>query len=89
MLNNEHSHDLLGELTLNARMEHQSRQGQLVEAETMNLFVLLKPEVSIDGNQYCVLYGKNLQEGICGFGDTIMAAIIDFNRQFQLPINER
>lgn len=32
-----------------------------------------------DGNQWCVRWGENIQEGICGFGDTPMKAIADFN----------
>lgn len=31
-----------------------------------------------DGNQWCVLAGSNLQEGVCGFGNTISEAIIQF-----------
>lgn len=31
-----------------------------------------------DGNQWCYLYGDNIQEGISGFGDTISDAAIDF-----------
>ena len=31
-----------------------------------------------DGNQWCFLFGNNLQEGIAGFGDTIELAAIDF-----------
>lgn len=27
-----------------------------------------------DGNKWCYLYGDNIQEGICGFGDTIYQA---------------
>lgn len=33
--------------------------------------------VDKDGNQYCALLGHNLQEGYCGFGDTIGEALID------------
>lgn len=33
-----------------------------------------------DGNQWCFLYGDNIQDGICGFGDTILLAAIDFYR---------
>lgn len=32
-----------------------------------------------DGNQWCVRWGENIQEGICGFGNTPMEAIADFN----------
>jgi len=31
-----------------------------------------------DGNQWCFLYGENIQEGICGFGDTIYQAAKEF-----------
>lgn len=32
-----------------------------------------------DGDQWCVLWGANIQEGVCGFGKTPIDAIIDFN----------
>ncbi len=31
-----------------------------------------------DGNQYCFLLGENLQEGIAGFGDTVLEALRNF-----------
>ena len=31
-----------------------------------------------DGDKWCFLYGENLQEGVCGFGDTIFKAAWDF-----------
>ena len=67
-------------------MEHQSKMNVLVEAEEMNLFSILKPKTSIDGNQYCVLYGEDLQSGVAGFGDTLMLAIYDFNKSFHKPM---
>ena len=30
------------------------------------------------GNQWGFLYGENIQEGICGFGDTIDEAAVNF-----------
>lgn len=33
-----------------------------------------------DGNQWCILKGENIQEGICGFGDNIEDALVDFLR---------
>ena len=35
-------------------------------------------KASRDGNQVCVLFGDNLQEGFAGFGDTEQDAIDDF-----------
>lgn len=31
-----------------------------------------------DGNLWCFLYGENIQEGICGFGETIDRAAWNF-----------
>lgn len=42
--------------------------------------VLWKPKLSIDGNQWCALYGDNLQDGVAGFGDTPAKAMHDFDR---------
>lgn len=67
-------------------IEHQFRMGILDDEASLNFFRLLKPKVTIDGNMYCVLYGENLQEGIAGFGETLMKAIYDFNKQFRDPI---
>lgn len=34
-----------------------------------------------DGNQWCILLGENIQEGVCGFGYTIIDAMMDFYRE--------
>ena len=38
----------------------------------------IEVDASIDGNQFCVLLGENLQDGIAGFGGTLASAIQDF-----------
>lgn len=40
---------------------------------------IYRPKVFRDGDSWCALYGDNIQDGVCGFGDTPAAAIIDFN----------
>lgn len=70
-------------------IQHQEKLNLAVEQLEYNLFAMLKPKVFIDGDQYCVLLGKDLQEGIAGFGDTIYKAILDFNMQFHLPIKKQ
>jgi len=42
-------------------------------------FALYKTHISRDGNQWCVLYGDNLQDGVAGFGDSPALAVLDFN----------
>ena len=45
--------------------------------------VVFKPTISIDGDQYCVLLGENLQEGCAGFGETLSKAMYDFDKNFE------
>ena len=44
--------------------------------------VLFKPRLSIDGNQWCALYGDNLQDGVAGFGNSPSDAMDDFDRNW-------
>ena len=60
----------------------QSRLNAAIEAEEMNLFAMLKPKIFMDGNQWCVLYGEDIQSGIAGFGDTPRLAVYAFNKQW-------
>jgi hypothetical protein len=41
--------------------------------------VLFRPKVFIDGNQWCALYGENLQDGVAGFGDSPNEAMHQFD----------
>lgn len=48
--------------------------------------VLMRPKISIDGNQWCALYGDNLQDGVAGFGSTPADAMWDFDRNWGAPL---
>lgn len=50
-----------------------------VANEMTRPFVLLRPKVFPDGDQWCALYGDNLQDGVCGFGDTPAKAATQFD----------
>ena len=41
--------------------------------------VLWKPRLFIDGNQWCALFGENIQEGVVGFGDSPEEAMWAFD----------
>jgi hypothetical protein len=44
--------------------------------------VLYRPSLSVDGNQWCALYGENLQSGVAGFGDSPYLAMVNFNKNW-------
>ena len=55
---------------------------ELVSQIALEPFTIYKPKIFPDGDQWCVLLGESIQEGVVGFGDTPRKAAIDFNRNF-------
>lgn len=66
--------------------QHQLQVDILVHKQEYGLVETLKPKIFPDGNQWCVLYGENLQMGVAGFGNTPYAAILEFNKAFYTPL---
>lgn len=48
--------------------------------ELLRPFRMMKTAISKDGNQWCVLYGDNVQDGVAGFGDSPDEASRDFDK---------
>lgn len=74
MLEPHHSLMALDDLRFNLR-----RTCELATAP----HVLLRPKVSVDGDQWCFLYGENLHDGVAGFGDTPELAAADFDKSWR------
>lgn len=47
-----------------------------------------RPSLVMDGDQWCALYGDNLQDGVAGFGDTPEAAMRAFDKAWATRIKE-
>lgn len=47
---------------------------------------IYRPSLSIDGDQWCALYGENLQDGMAGFGDSPSKAMADFDSAWTKPL---
>lgn len=43
---------------------------------------MYRPKIFIDGNQWCALYEYNIQDGVCGFGNTQYEAYRQFDIQW-------
>lgn len=50
--------------------------------EALRPFVILNPRIFPDGDQWCVLLGDDLQEGVAGFGDTPDEASRNFDHEW-------
>ena len=53
--------------------------GEILETHAMwECIAAVGAKLSKEGNMYCFLWGDNIQEGVCGFGETIFKAAWDF-----------
>jgi hypothetical protein len=52
-----------------------------------NPSVLYRPHLSIDGDQWCALYGENLQDGVAGFGSSPYEAMLNFDENWYRKLN--
>lgn len=52
-----------------------------VEHSLTRPFMLLRPKMILEGNQWCALYG-DFPTGVAGFGDTPDAASWDFDKKW-------
>lgn len=58
--------------------------GEILETHAMwQCISALGIKPSKDGNSWCFLYGENIQEGVCGFGETIFDAACDFYKNIK------
>lgn len=58
-------------------------QEHIFQNTQLDMLTKLNPKFMKEGNQFCYLYGEDLQSGIAGFGDTPYLAMRDFNKNFQ------
>jgi len=67
---------------LNAQWNAAALAG-MAEEQRMRPFMLLRPKIFMDGNQWCALYGENIQEGIAAFGGTPEKAAEAFDKAWR------
>lgn len=54
-----------------------------IECEWTRPFVVLRPLLFPDGDQWCALLGTDLQDGLAAFGATPMEAALAFDSAFR------
>lgn len=55
-------------------------QVSIVGNELARPFVIMRPRLSAEGEQWCALLGDDLQTGVCGFGETPEKAAAAFDQ---------
>ena len=56
-------------------------------AEHARPSAVFRPRLTIDGNQWCALYGDNLQDGVAGFGDSPEDAMWRFDQAWRTKLS--
>jgi hypothetical protein len=83
ILNQEYSHMLANRIDHYMGIQHQETINRIIAEEQMSFVKTFNLIPFKDGNMWCVLLGENLQEGISGFGETPLMAVLDFNKNFR------
>lgn len=69
-------------------MSQQEFTLSVLDEDLLKIVTAFKPKITLDGNQWCCLYGKNLQEGIAGFGENPMNAVYNSWVALYTPIKK-
>lgn len=56
--------------------------GKVTITELRTPSEIFHPSLSIDGDQWCALYGENIQDGVTGFGKSPQEAMNNFDKNF-------
>lgn len=62
---------------------------QDIASEHQRPCAVFRPKLSIDGNQWCALYGDNLRDGCVGFGDSPASAMLDFDKEWSKKLGRK
>lgn len=87
VLDAELQHCIMNAITHEARIVGAAIQEAVARYERPS--AIFRPRLSVDGNQWCALYGDNLQEGVAGFGDSPADAMWDFDSNWTTKLKAR
>ena len=73
---------VLRELNLSWHAERIEARIMDAVAEYDRPSTVYKPKLMVDGNQWMALFGDNIQEGVCGWGNSPAEAYVDFDREW-------
>lgn len=62
---------------------------QELNSELLRPSIMIKPRLFVDGDQWCALFGDDLQNGVAGFGDSPDYAYRDFDKNWREPLLKR
>jgi hypothetical protein len=73
-------HQMMSDFEHNCRMVANRAMEMISQHDRPS--VIYRPKLYKDGDQWCVLYGEDIQSGVCGFGDTPSQAMFEFDTKW-------
>lgn len=86
MLDNGYQQLIANSIAHAAEMANENIRAAASRYETPS--VLFRPKLFVDGDQWCALYGENLQDGVTGFGKSPANAMLDFDKNWNAVMKE-
>lgn len=80
---NEIAQDIVKQFDFSYQLEIIKQSFLEVSYELQRPCILFKPKLIKDGNEWCVLYGDNLQEGVAGYGKSPEIAMLEFDKAWK------
>lgn len=81
-------HDVLRSADIHYQVSLATQEFVLAGLEMQRPSVVFRPRLFIDENKWCALYGDNVQDGVAGFGDSPLEAMIDFDAQWRKRLTQ-
>lgn len=85
-MDRDHSECLFGDASY--KLELVFQQVMVFASRLAQPSTVYRPRVFIDGDQWCALYGENIQDGVCGFGPSPAEAMAAFDREWWVRLPE-
>lgn len=84
------AHEAITQAIRDMNLAHYVEQAmQTIAYDAGRPSVLYRPQIALDGNQWCALYGANLHDGVAGFGKSPGEAMSDFDKNWHEKIASR
>lgn len=85
LLSPEMQNAIASSITHWAEMSKEAIASAAIEYERPS--AVFKPRIFMDGDQWCALYGDNLQDGVAGFGKSPADAMWNFDAAWRKPLD--
>lgn len=89
ILNENDSNVLMNAINHYESLQHQAKLDYHLTKSQLVFIVAFNLKPYMDGNQWCILLGENIQEGVFGCGNSPFLAINNFNNEMYKSLKQQ